>query len=201
MTPAEVADAERPLGRPRSAECDRAILDAAAELFVELGYDGVTMEGVAALAGVGKATVYRRYPAKVDLVMAVAEQLGERKGPVPDTGNVRDDLLALGRTYRRFLTGTDTGRAIPAMVAAKAQCAELAAAHARYVEQRQAAAAVVVERAIERGELPEGTDALLVIEMVVAPLFHRVVVSGLTVSDGYLATLVDTVLAGARARG
>jgi len=200
VTPAEVVHADRPPGRPRSVECDRAILDAAAELFVDLGYDGITMEGVAAKAGVGKATVYRRYPAKVDLAMAVAEHLGARKGPVPDTGNVRDDLLALGRAYRRFLTDTETGRAIPAMVAARAQCAELAAAHARYVEQRHAASAVVVERAIERGELPEGTDAMLVVEMVVAPLFHRVVVSGRPVTDRDLGTLVDTVLAGARAR-
>jgi AcrR family transcriptional regulator len=199
MTPSEVVDAARRIGRPRSTECDRAILDAAIEVFVEQGYDALTMEGVATRAAVGKATVYRRYPTKLDRVMAAAEQLGERKGPIPDTGAVRGDLLALGRNYRRFLTGTDTGRAIPAMVAAKARCAELADAHSRYVAQRHAASTVVIERAIARGELPRTVDAGLVVEMVFAPLFHRVLVSGLPVPDAYLERLVDTVLAGARA--
>ncbi len=199
MTPSEVAAESRP-GRPRSAEVDRAILDAAIELFVDLGYDAITMEGVAARAGVGKAAIYRRYPTKLDLVMAAAARLGERKGPVPDTGSLREDLIQLARGYRRMLTSTDTGRAVPAMIAAKARCAELHAAHSRFVADRFDASAVLVARAVERGELPAGTDDHLVVEMVLGPLVHRVLVSGLPVNDAYLGGLVDAVLHGVAAR-
>jgi AcrR family transcriptional regulator len=196
VTTGDVAEAERRLGRPRSTEADRAILDAAIEQFVELGYDAITMEGVAARAGVGKATIYRRYPTKLDLVMAAAAQLGERKGPVPDTGSLRADLVQLARGYRRMLTGTDTGRAIPAMIAAKARCAELHDAHTRFVAERIAKSSVVVRRAVERGELPAGTDPEEVVELVFGPLFYRVLVSGRPVGDAYLERLVDKVLAG-----
>ena len=198
MTPAEVAEAERRAGRPRSAEADRAILDAAIELFIELGWDALTVEGVAARAGVGKATVYRRYATKLDLVMAATARLGERKGPVPDTGSVRDDLLGLARGYRRMLTATDSGRAIPLMMAAKARCEELHRAHAGYVGERMGASSAVITRAVLRGELPEGTDAQLVVEMIMGPLLHRAYVTGLPIGDAYLERLVDTVLAGAR---
>lgn len=197
MTPAEVAEAERRAGRPRSAEADRAILDAAVELFIELGWDALTVEGVAARAGVSKATVYRRYATKLDLVMAAVAQLGEKKGPVPDTGNVRDDLLGLVRGYRRMLSSTDIGRVIPVMMAAKARCEDLHRAHAGHVCERMAASSVVITRAIERGELPESTDPQLVLEMLMGPLLHRTLVTGLPIGDAYVERLVDAVLAGA----
>ena len=77
--------ARRP-GRPRSAEADEAILEAAIELFAEVGLDGLTVEGVAARAGVGKATIYRRYPSKVDLVVAAARCFTQGPTSPPDTG-------------------------------------------------------------------------------------------------------------------
>jgi AcrR family transcriptional regulator len=197
VTPSEVAEARR-LGRPRSAACDAAILDAAIELFVEIGYEGFTMEAAAARAGVGKATLYRRYGTKLELVMAAAQRLGEQKGPIPDTGAVREDLLGLARGYRRMLTATDAGRAFPAMLAAKARHPELERAHTRFVSERRRASFVVVTRATERGELPAGTDPGLLVDLLHAPLFYRVFVSGEPVTDRYLLQLVDSVLAGAR---
>lgn len=183
-----------PGGRPRSAAADQAILDAATELYVELGYDGLTVEGVAARAGVGKTTVYRRYPTKLDLLMAAIACLSDARGPAPDTGNARGDLLALARGYRTMLTGSMAGRAIPVMLAAKARHPDLAAAQEAYVAGRRAEAAGVVRRAVDRGELAAGTDPLLVVDLLVAPLFLRVLLSGDPVDDAYLESLVDAVL-------
>ena len=82
-------------GRPRSCEADAAILDAATELFCELGYDGLSIEGVAAKAGVGKTTIYRRYPTKLDLVMAASIHMGAGKLPALETGDLRADLISI----------------------------------------------------------------------------------------------------------
>lgn len=183
---------ERRVGRPRSAVADQAILDAATELFIELGYDGLTMEGVAARAGVGKTTVYRRYPGKVDLVMAAAERLSARKGPTPDTGSLRGDLLALARGYRRMLA-TDAGKAIPATLAANVRHRELARAHRSFIARRRADSAVVLTRAVARGELSEDTDLGLVLDLLTAPLFFRAFITGESLDDRFLTALVDAV--------
>ena len=184
----------RTTGRPRSLEADEAILDAATGLFIELGYDGLTVEGVAARAGVGKTTIYRRYPSKPDLVMAAAERMCAQKGPVADTGSLRGDLLATAKSYRRLLTSTDAGRAIPATVAAAARNEELSRAHREFIARRRATSATIVHRAIDRGEVPADVDVDLVVDLVSAPLFYRVLVSGDPVDDAFIERLVSTVL-------
>lgn len=189
-------DEDRRLGRPRSAEADEAIERAAIDLFIEVGYDAFTVEEVAARAGVGKATIYRRHPTKVDLVMAAALRLCEQKGPVPDTGDLRADLIGLAQGYRRMMTATDTGRAIPVLLAGKARNPELARAHEAFVASRRAESGSVVARAIERGDLAPGVDAGLLIDLVYGTVFHRVFVSGQPVDDTVLAHLVDTLLEG-----
>ena len=81
-------------GRPRSAAADAAILDAALAMFADAGYGGLTVEGVAARAGVGKATIYRRYPTKAALVIAAARSLAQAEAPQPNTGSFADVFLA-----------------------------------------------------------------------------------------------------------
>ena len=193
MSAAAVDACERRIGRPRSAAVDQAILDAAVELFIELGYDGLTMEGVAVRAGVGKTTVYRRYPGKVELVMAAAERLSRQKGPTPDTGTLRGDLLALARGFRRMLM-TDAGKAIPATLAANARNPELALAHRNFIAQRRADSAGVISRAVARGELAAEVDVDLVLDLLTAPLFLRAFITGQSLDDAYLASLVAAVL-------
>ncbi len=185
----------RPAGRPRSAEADRAIIDAAIDEFIEMGWDGLTVEGVAARAGVGKATIYRRYPSKLDLLLAAAELLAEEKGPLPDTGTLAGDLHALGRSYARTLTRTRAGRAIPATVAAMERSPEVARAHRQFVAARRAAMSALVTRAVERGELEPDVDAPLMVDMLVGPLFYRVLFSQEPVGDRVVDALVDRVLA------
>ena len=189
-----VEEARRP-GRPRSVEVDASILEAATELFTEVGYDGLCVEGVAARAGVSKATIYRRYPGKVELVIAAAEALGRSvKGPTPDTGSVRGDLRALGRSYRRLLEHSAVGRAIPAMIVARHRDPELADAHRAFCTDRRVEAAAVVHRGIARGELRSDADVELVVDLVAGPLFYRILVNGDPPDDTYVDRQVDAVL-------
>jgi AcrR family transcriptional regulator len=183
-------------GRPRSAEADDAILDATMDLFCEQGYDGLAVEGVACRAGVAKTTIYRRYPTKLELVMAAIERAKEGLIPEPDTGVLRDDLLAIAAGYTAMLQSETVGRAIPMMMAAKARSPELAAAHEEFVSSRRAATHAVIQRGIDRGDLAAGSDPTVIADMLTGALFTRVFVAGQPVDDAYLEALVDRLLAG-----
>lgn len=181
-------------GRPRSPEADTAILEAATELFCELGYDALSVEAVAAKAGVSKTTIYRRYPTKVDLVMATSLHMSADKTPVTESGDLRTDLLAFARSYAQMLTATRLGRAIPMMIVAKTRHPELAKAHDEFVAARRATAIAAIGRAIGRGDLPNGTDPAMVSDLLTGPIFLRVFVTGQPVTELYLEPLVDAIL-------
>ncbi|MEO6469865.1 MAG: TetR/AcrR family transcriptional regulator [Acidimicrobiia bacterium] len=190
----EAAKSRDGSGRPRSAVADAAILDAATELFCDLGYEGLSFEGVAARAGVGKTTIYRRYPTKLDLVMAVNGCLSAGMLPEPNTGTLRGDLLVIARNFHTMLSQTDAGRAIPKVLAAKLANPELARAHEAFVAGRRDITVGVIRRGIERGDLPTETDPMLIADLITGALFLRVFVTGQPVTSGYLDALVDQIL-------
>src|SRR5580700_11505934 len=97
-------------GRPRSEDADRAILAAATELLAERGLAGMSMEEVAARAGVGKATVYRRWRSRGALALDAFMAEFQALQPLPDTGTLRGDLLAALRAWVRAVTRTPAGR-------------------------------------------------------------------------------------------
>ena len=183
-----------PGGRPRSEEADVAILDATNDLFCELGYEGLSIEAVAARAGVAKTTIYRRYPTKLDLVIAANGCMSKGMIPTPDTGSLRADLVAIAQGYRRMLRETDVGRAIPMMMAAKAKNPELARAHEVFVQEKRDLTIGVIRRGIERGEMPSDTDPVLVADLLTGAVFQRVFVTGQPVTARYLDALVDQIL-------
>jgi AcrR family transcriptional regulator len=187
----------RPPGRPRSAEADRAILRATVDLLAEEGYAGVTMEGVAAKAGVGKATVYRRWPSKSALVVDAVDTCREHALQPPDTGSVREDLLAFVRGFMHHLRTSDAGRVMPALVAELARSPELASAFREgFVQPRRAKVLEAVRRGVERGEVREGVDAELVADAVVALLQHRFLVTGMEIDDDLPERLLDMLWRG-----
>ena len=172
-----------------------SILEAATQLFTELGYDGLYVEGVAARAGVSKATIYRRYPSKVALLIAAAEALGRSaRGPIPDTGSLREDLCALGLGYRRLLEDSEAGRAIPALIVARHRDPDLAEAHRSFIAERRAEAVGIVQRGVVRGDIRADADVELVIDLVAGPLFSKILINGDTLDDGYVDRLVESVL-------
>lgn len=179
-------------GRPRSVEADRAILDAALHEYAAKGFDGLCVDVVAARAGVAKATIYRRYASKADLVMAACTRLAQEAAPVPDTGELRKDLrMRLGSLRDLFAT---VGPVIRRLVAERGDFPELDAAHAAFVAERRAEMAVVFDRACERGELVAGYDVDVVFDQLTGPLFYRFLLHDEIVDDAYIDHIIDTLL-------
>ena len=189
------------LGRPRSSAADEAIVDAAIGLLVEEGYDGLTMEGVATRAGVGKATLYRRYTGKDQLVMRAAACLTASDDEPPDTGSLPGDLTALARSLVHLLTSTAAGGCVAQLVAALPRSAALADEYDRFVARRRDRVRVAVDRAVARHELTPDTDAGLVADLLTGPLFYRYLVSREALDERYVDEVVDSVVASLQATG
>ena len=171
----------RTAGRPRSAETDRAILDAAVELLVEVGYGGMSMEALAARAGVGKAAIYRRWASKEQVVVEALKTHTRHSIILRDTGDLRADLLDMLEGIRRAMIGEE-GPIMTAFVSEKARHPELRAEFERvFVAERRDHLRRIIGAAVERGELPADTDVELLGEAGPAMLSHR-----LMINDGHL---------------
>ena len=182
-------------GRPRSAECDRAILDAALSEYAARGLDGMSVDAVAARAGVSKATIYRRYPSKVELVAAAAVMACEESSPHADTGSLRDDVREILRTLRRMLDDPLLGAAKRKLLFDAAYNEELARMHKDLVRRRREGTIAVFQRAIERGELQPDLDLDFACDALGAPIFYRDLVMHERVSDDYIEKIVDGFVA------
>ncbi|HEV8649694.1 MAG TPA: TetR/AcrR family transcriptional regulator [Actinomycetes bacterium] len=171
-------DAARGPGRPRSARAHGAILEAALELLVEDGFQGMSMEAVAARAGVGKATIYRRWSSKEDLVVDAVGHLKMLFADV-DTGSARDDLIALGRQVLPAAISHRATQLMPKLMSEAAKHPELHAAyHRNLVAPRRRVICEVLRRGVERGEIRDDVDLDLLVDMVVGPFIYRIIVSG-----------------------
>jgi AcrR family transcriptional regulator len=191
---------QRTLGRYRNVRSHRAILDATNQLLAEVGYARLTIEGVAARAGVGKATVYRWWPSKGALVV---DALSENPAvpPAHDTGSVRTDLEQAIEYVIGVLTTSPEGSIIPALAADLVHDPVLAETfRTRLLRPRRSVVEQMMHRAVERGELPPDTDASLILDICVGAVFYRLVVSGEPVGEALAARLVDLVLDGISSR-
>ena len=168
-TPQSPGGSRRP-GRPRSQSAQRAILDAALDLLAAEGFERMSIEAVAARAGVGKTTIYRWWTSKDDLVIDAMENLIADVQP-PDTGSVRGDLVELILQIERVMTSTRAGEVFPRMVAEVAAASPLGVA---YLEQVIAPRFAIVEsilaRGVRRGELKAGLDLELARDLLVGPI-------------------------------
>lgn len=181
-------------GRPRSAEADEAILRAALELCAQDGFDGATVEAVAARAGVGKATVYRRYPNRVGLAVAAATHVCSRLVDDVDTGSVREDLRLIAHSVVRMIDVELTRVILAEIAATAARNAEVREAQQQFVATRRAVTARAIARGIARGELRPDTDRDVLGDFVIAGIFHRGVTLGEPVDDRYADRLVDAAM-------
>jgi AcrR family transcriptional regulator len=164
--------------RPRSRS-EKAILDATRELLAEGGVHGLTVEGVARRAGVAKTTIYRRWKGKRELALSVLIDMVETVAAVPDLGDTRRELVAFVDATVRILGSTLMGRVMQGLVSDLADDPELARAfQERVVALRIAEVRRVVERGIERGDLRPDTDVELAHELLFAPVYYRLLLSG-----------------------
>ncbi|HEU0015752.1 MAG TPA: TetR/AcrR family transcriptional regulator [Longimicrobium sp.] len=188
--------ASRGPGRPRSAEAHAAILGAAIDLVREVGYDAVTMDGIAARAGVGKATVYRRWTSKEALVVEALGRLVAAM-PVPDTGDTHQDVLLLMLTHLRMYQDPATGALLSGLVAAMARSEAIAhAVRSGFIAIRERALRGVLERGAARGDLPPDVDPVLATELLNGPLFYRYLIHGGPMDEEMVHGVVRAVLRG-----
>jgi AcrR family transcriptional regulator len=183
------------LGRPRDPHADEVIVDAAAGVLAESGPSGFTVDAVAARAGVGKATIYRRWPSKLDLLLSVSQQAAFEL-PDPDTGSLRDDFVLHLTQLASKLRHTMAGRVLPAIVAEAAGNREMRDLVARLFEERRALALGMLHRGTARGELPADTDLDLLLDLLAGPVFVRVLFTQMPVDEATVERVVDTVLGG-----
>jgi AcrR family transcriptional regulator len=175
---------------------DEAIREAAVDLFAERGFEGFSVEDVADRAGVSKATVYRRYPSKVDLVVEAASCLAADEITFPDTGNLRDDLRGLARSLVETFKTSPAGRVMPVMTFERNRYPELDAGYRRFLADRKTRTRKLLQRAVERGELPPDTDVAVMGSMLVGPIFHRLMITQEPMDGAFVDKLVDALLRG-----
>ena len=186
-----------PRGRPRSERSHRAIIDAANELLEERGFVELTIDEVAQRAKVSKATIYRRWPSKGTLVFEAFSADFLAQQPVPTSGSLREDLLAALLAWIKVVEGTVTGRTLVGLIAEVQRDPELAEVwRERFVRRVRAHHRVMVDRAVERGEISEDVDAEVVLDLLYGPAYHRLLQSHLALNDGFAHAVVDTVVAG-----
>jgi AcrR family transcriptional regulator len=193
--PRETGAPERTRGSGRSARSHRAILNATLSLLDEEGYGGLTIEGVAARAGVAKTTIYRWWQSKPALVVAAAEDLVANFRR-PDTGKVRDDLLALLRDVIKVYTTTMAGRIIPGLLADMAEHPNLVEVVEVFWAARREIMLEALERGISRGELRADIDLELVADLLYGPIYYRLLVTRAPLSRKFADQAVDAVLRG-----
>ena len=182
-------------GRPRNEACTGEILAAALELVAEVGIAGLTMDGVAARAGVGKATIYRRWSSK-EALMLDAWMSCVRAPTVPDTGNLRGDLEAILGGFDHPLSNRDLQRVFPQMIAAAKVNPDVADAYRAFIATRRRPLETVLHRAAERGEIDPLADLEVVHDLLVAPLLYRWLVTDAPVDSVVIDRIITIVMAG-----
>ncbi len=162
-------------GRPRSTRSHQAMLQATIELLGAVGYEAMSIDAIAARAGVGKMTIYRRYPSKAELVADAIEQIREEI-VIPDTGHLWSDINALIQNAAQ-ITLTPLGRQSVAMIissaASNAQFAQLY--WTKYLEPRRKAFAIVIDRAKARNEIQPELDSGLVFDAMSGIMLYALI--------------------------
>jgi len=183
-------------GRPRSVQCDHAILEATLELLAQHGYDGLSMESVAARAGVGKTTIYRRWPSKAPLVVDAVAQAADRFIR-PETGDLRQDLIGLLQGLIDRMTTGEAARVLSGVVAGMAHNRELAlSVREVFLARRRSRCTEILKRGVAGGEIRPDVDLDVVADLLASPVFYRVLLRGAPVNHQLAEHVVDVLLRG-----
>lgn len=188
-----------PEPRRRSATAHHAILEATWAEVVEKGYAGLTVEGIAARAGVGKQTLYRWWPSKAAVLLEALNERGRQTAEFPDTGDVAADLTGQIAGVAEFLAA-DGGVVFRALLAAAQSDAQLAEdIRGQLIEPRAHACAERLAKAQADGEIRADVDPADIVELAYAPLYYRLILGTRPLSAPDLVLQLHRVLAGVRA--
>ena len=190
----QAAQEKRAPGRPRSEHSRQAILASTLRMLQESGFADLSIEAIAADAGVGKATIYRWWPTKATLVAEAFSNSADQELRFPDTGSVRVDMSQqmhqLARVFR-----SKRGRIVAALVGGGQTDAELLEAfRERFLRPRRQEAYATLRRGIERGEIVEDVDLDLILDALYGPMYMRFLIRHDTLTDDFVARLCDLVL-------
>ena len=190
--------ANRRRGRPRDPSTDEHIVAAAAELMLSRGFDKMTVDDVATRAGVGKATVYRRWPSKDDLAVAAMEQVYGGEVPEPDTGSVEGDLRQCYQDVLSSVSSTRGRDLLRASITESLRDDRIAELYRDASQRREALTRRTLERAIDRGEVRRDADLDVLAQWLSGLLAFRVVTQRPLPTVEDVDTLVELTLRGAR---
>jgi len=193
QAPPEPARVGAKRGRPRRADADDAILTAALELLAEAGVAGLSMDVLAQRAGVGKATIYRRWVSKEALILD-ALRTTNAPIPAPDEGNVRADLITYTDAVVERFGADRASDVLPHLIEASCYDDQLRSSLDDYLRGRQATIRLILQRGIDRGELGADTDVDLVVDLILGPFFYRHLLTGAPVDRDFAHRLVDVAL-------
>lgn len=194
-------------GRPRTEGADEKILGAALELLLERGYDRFSVDEAAATAGVAKTTLYRRWPTKDHLIVAVVARMQDEV-PVHYSGDVRADLTRylnaivhgldrVRRAGRPAGSGDTSAGLVAEVAAAAARHADVGAAVHAMFARRNAVVLALLQEAKDQGELRPGLDPEVLFDQLAGALYYRLLVTGRPIDGAYVGRLVSTALEGA----
>ena len=196
MTPVTKSDQATVQSRPRvTGEREEQILDATLEVLSEVGYDRLTMDAVAASSKASKATLYRRWSTKADLVVDALVRAKCAPEPYePDTGTLRDDLIAAS-CRDTGLNDQMTMSLFAGLVSALQHDAQFSAAfHERFLQPMIAATVALFERARDRGEIADHVDLELFSTVLPSVALHRTFILGLPTDESMVRRIVDEVV-------
>ncbi|MBY0401429.1 TetR/AcrR family transcriptional regulator [Myxococcota bacterium] len=186
-------------GRPRSEEAHQAILDATLALLGEVGYSALTVEGVALRAGVGKATIYRRWSSKLPLVVEAFSALPGFEDV--DAGSLERDLKETLRKYLEAFNATALGTVFPSLAGERAHNPELSKLIEPVARARREPFVRIFERARARGEISSDVDIDLAADLVVGPISVTLFFRGGNLSPKRVDPIVELALKGILKRG
>jgi AcrR family transcriptional regulator len=184
-------------GRPRSAAADQAILDATTRLLIEGGFRRLSVDAVATRAGVGKATIYRRWRSKSELLRATLARVEETPEFV-DSGNLRRDLQALLRWLVEHFVDSDAADLMPLLVTESRFDPALRDLRNSVSQRGRDVVRQILDRARSRGDLADDLDLEVVIDMLIAPIFIRRLITGAPITTHDTDAAVDLLLHGIR---
>lgn len=194
-----MASGNQRVGRPRDSRIDHAVLRAVRQLLTDVGYDGFTIDDVAAHAAVSRAAIYRRFHSKAELVFAASVHDLDATPPA-DTGTLKGDLLAMARFTRDNMGRTAARQAAPALVAELARDPDLVARFRQsFVAKELADFAMLVDRAQARGELTRPVDPAVLHLLLSGPIFAALFAFHTPVDEHLLNELVEIIADGLRA--
>ena len=182
---------DRPSG-PRAEAREQAILDAALELVMEVGYDRLSMDALAERAHASKATIYRRWSGKAQVVVEAIRRRKHGQHVVPDTGSLRQDLLETLGGMCLSLDGD--GALVTGVMSAMRTDPELSGLMRAQVLDGDSPVDVVIARAVARGALPPGSTGTLVNEVAPALVMARLVFRDEPLDEAFTVHLVDDVI-------